>query len=519
MGINNFEIESPTPFSESMIWQLNQDFYQEKGIRAWSEDIVPHHMTSSATTGKTYAELIFAFLKDLSNKGSSSPEVVYILELGTGHGRLAFHILKHLQKLIDSTQEQLPKYCYILSDIVEDNLSFFQDHPQLQDYFEKGVLDLSYFDAYNSKKLELRKAKITIGPKDLQRPIVAIANYFFDSIPPELFFIQNKEVSSCSVAIHSIEDPQRMGPQQMIKDMALTYSRSISDLPIYKDPLLNEILEDYRKLLSETYLFFPKQSIKCLQNLQRLSSAGLVLLTMDKGFHELQSLKGRPEPEIITHGSFSLWVNYHALSAYCKKQGGKAFFPSSSNFHLEVGCLLFLAESDTYYQTDAAYEQFVNNFGPDDFNSIKQLTYANLSRLRTKELIALYRLSSYDSTFFIKLLPRLKQVSGNITINERTRLAQAMDYVWDMYFNINERLDLAYEIGGLMYDLGYYTEALGYFQHSIDAFGLKADTFYNRILCFYQLRQDQLFFKTLQEAKKRYPEFELFKKLDQLDMN
>ena len=139
---------------------------------------------------------------------------------------------------------------------------------------------------------------------------------------------------------------------------------------------------------------------------------------------------------------------------------------------------------------------FVNNFGPDDFNSIKQLTYANLSRLRTKELIALYRLSSYDSTFFIKLLPRLKQVSGNITINERTRLAQAMDYVWDMYFNINERLDLAYEIGGLMYDLGYYAEALGYFQHSIDAFGLKADTFYNKILCFYQLRQDQLFFKT-----------------------
>lgn len=518
MGISNFKIEAQTPFSESMIWQLNRDFYQEKGISAWSDDIVPHHMTSSATVGKTYAELIFALLKDLSSKGSDT-DIVYLLELGAGHGRLAFHILKHLQKLIDSFKEQLPRYCYVLSDMVEDNLSFFHDHPQLQSYFQQGVLDLSYFDAFTSEKLELRKAKITIEPKSLQRPIVAIANYFFDSIPNELFFIQNREVSSCSVAINSREDPQGMNTERLIKNMELTYFRSATHAPIYEEPLLNEILEDYRNLLAKGYLFFPEIAMKCLQHLENLSTVGLVLLTMDKGFHELQDLKDKPEPEIITHGSFSMWVNYHALGIYCKKQGGSILFPSSSNFHLEIGCLLFLSESETYYQTEAAYQQFVNNFGPDDFNSIKQFTYANLSRLRTKDLIALYRLSAYDSTFFTKLLPRLKQTCRSVTVNERTRLAQTMDYVWDMYFDINESLDLAYEMGGLFYDLGYYAKALVYFHHSIDSFGLKADTYYNQILCYYQLRQDKLFFKTLAEAKKMYPQFELFKSLENLDMN
>ena len=33
----HYEIEAFTPFSESKIWQLNRDFYHERGISAWSE--------------------------------------------------------------------------------------------------------------------------------------------------------------------------------------------------------------------------------------------------------------------------------------------------------------------------------------------------------------------------------------------------------------------------------------------------------------------------------------------------
>jgi len=517
MKANHFEIESKVPFSESLIWQLNRDFYQEKGIGAWSENIVPHHMTSNSKVGKTYAELIFAFLKDLASKGSTQ-EVVYILELGAGHGRLAFHLLKHLQKLVSSINEQISPYCYVLSDIVEENLSFFHNHPQFQNYFQQGILDLAYFDASESKKVYLRNSKKTILPKDLNQPLLAIANYFFDSIPNELFHIQDQVISACSVAIHSTKNPQDMQAEKLLKNMEFSYHKSTLKLPIYKEALLNEILEDYKNLFSNTYLFFPRKSIVCLQNLKAFSNTGLLLLTMDKGFHELHNLKDKKEPEIITHGSFSLWVNYHALSAYCEKQGGKSLFPSSSNFHLEIGGLLFFADAETYVQTDAAYQQFVNNFGPDDFNSIKRLAYNNVSRLQLIELIALVRLSAYDSTFFIKLLPRIKQVAKTITFNERRRLAQTMEAVWEMYFNINETLDLAYEIGGILYDLGYYTKALNYFQYSMDSFGPKADIYYNQALCYYQLKQDDLFFETLKEAKEVFPDYELFKNLENLDM-
>jgi hypothetical protein len=517
MGNIEYEIESFQPFSESLIWQLNRDFYQEIGIEAWSKGVVPHHMTSNSRVGRTYAGLIFAFLNDLANKGKTE-ETVYILELGAGHGRLAFHILKHLEKLVLATEIKLPPYCYILSDIVEDNLNFFYHHPQFQDYLKKGMLDVSYFDAFVSEEIFLRYAKIKIQPNDLNQPILAIGNYFFDSIPNDLFLIQDKIISACSVALHSNEDPKEMDTATLIKNIELVYDKKPIESPFYEELISNEILEEYKGTLVDTHIFFPKKSMQCLSKLKAFSKEGLMLISMDKGFHEMHDLEKHGEPDMITHGSFSLWVNYHALGAYCQKQGGKVLFPAFSTFHLDIGCLLFLDDQETYPKTNAAYEFFVNDFGPDDFFSIKKMAYDNISKLYIRELIALVRLSSYDSTFFMKILPRLKQVSHSITFNERKRLRETLLKIWKMYFNINEAHDLAYELGGVFYDLGFYSDALNHFQFSANLFGQKEDIYYNEVLCYYQLREDQLFVKTLHDAKQAFPDSTMFKKLESLDL-
>jgi len=517
MKTKTFEIESSTLFSESLIWELNRNFYHENGIAAFSDEMVPHNVTNNSKCARTYANLIFALLQDISLE-ENLDEPVYILELGAGHGRLSFQILKHLQKLVNASVEKLPNYCYILSDIVDENLTFFLDHPQLQEYFQKGMLDVAYFDSSSTVKLDLRYNKSSIHPGQLSQPIVVVANYFFDSIPNELLYFKHNEVSSCSVAINSDINPNGMDAEEMIDNMSFVFSKSISKLPIYESEILNDILDDYRKLLKESFIFFPKLAMQCLGNIEKFSSAGMMLLTMDKGFHEINNLKNKNVPEIITHGSFSIWVNFHALCAYCLKKGGKIFFPSFSNFHFEIGCLLFFNESENFQHVERAYEQSVNDFGPDDFNSIKQLAYGNVAKLNLIELIALYRLGIYDSSFFIRLLPRLKQLIKTISLEERTRLAQTMDLTWDMYFHISESFDLAYEIAGLYFDLGYYEKALIYFKRSNDIFGLKPDVFYNQALCYYQLRQDKKFHETVMNAKASFPNSKLYKKLDLLDM-
>ncbi len=517
MNNKRYEIESQTPFSESLLWQLNSDYYHKEGLEAWRDGTVPAHLTTNSMVGKTYAELIFGFLRDLATKGQMQ-EKVYFLELGGGNGRLAFHVLKHLELLRTQMQLDLPPYCYIFSDIVEDNLSFIQNHKQLQTYFEQGLLDVSYFDGIKSEAVQLRYSGKTIVPKSLAQPLLVIANYFFDSIPNDLFHFKHNKISACTVSLETTTDPKNADAEALLKQIEVTYQDLPIKFPYYKETDFNTILQDYFTSIFDTYLFFPHRGLRCIDNLRAFSQQGLLLLTMDKGFHEIHDLENQKKPEIITHGSFSIWVNYHAYGAYCRKQNGKVFFPSFSTFNLQLGCLMFLPDSETYTKTAVAYQRFVNDYGPDDFNGLKKLTYKHIALLTLQELIGILRLSAYDSTMFINVLPRIKQLSTRITFNERTRLAQTMHKTWNMYYTINEPEDLAFEIGGILYALGYYKEALTYFQFSINQFGHTADIFYNRALCYYQLRQDALFLTTVKTAKSSFPDYAKFIALDKLDL-
>ena len=174
MEQKHYEVESSTPFSESKIWQLNRDYYNKEGMKAWQSGEVPHYMTSNAMVGKTYAELIFGILKDLGRMGKTE-ERVYILEMGAGHGRLCFHILLQLEKLLQAALNTLPDYCYVLSDIAEDNLRFLEEHPQFSVFWEDEILPLRwavFFCAriYSKKFPKLRAHPFIIGVFEVPVP-------------------------------------------------------------------------------------------------------------------------------------------------------------------------------------------------------------------------------------------------------------------------------------------------------------------------------------------------------------
>ncbi len=447
-----YTLESNKLFSESLIWQLNRDYYQTEGIEAWRSGTVPHQVSSSSFVGKTYAELVFAFLRDLANKGQTQ-ETVYILELGAGHGRLAFHFLKHLGQLTAQLPIKLPSYCYILSDIGEDNLDFFHKHPQFKTYYESGLLDLAFFDGIHSKEIALRHSGKKISANNLKQALVVLANYFFDSIPSDLFHMKDQQLFSCSLSLQTSNDPQQMSTADLLDQMKLIYHDSPMPFPFYETDYLNKILAPYQDLASDTYLLFPHKGLQCLDNLKQLSTKGLVLISMDKGYHKLHDLENTKAPEMITHGSMSFWVNYHAFDLYCQAQGGSSLLPSYSNISVELNCLLLLPESESYTETHIAYKCFVNNFGPDDFNVLKNFAYKQIAHMTLLELLALLRLSAYDSTMFINVLPRLKQITHRISFNDRARLAETMHKTWETYFTLKETEDLAYEIGGMFYAL------------------------------------------------------------------
>lgn len=508
-------LEQHVPFAKSLFWQLNRDYYQNNGIDAWREDDVPSHLTTNSMVGMTYANLIFAFLKDLAFH-QKSEEIVYFLELGAGQGRLAFHVLKHLTALTENYGQPLPPFCYILSDIVEENLNFYLDHPQFKPYFEAGLLDVCYFDGVVTKALNLKFKELKIDAKCLKQPLVVIANYFFDSIPNDLFFIENGDVTPCSVTLTTEKMDE---PITHLKDIDITYQRMEGKMPFYENEGFNDLIDTYTKELSHTFLLFPHMALQCLLNLDGLSDQGLMLISMDKGFHAMQDLDKFPEPELITHGSASLWVNYHALSSFCHKLGGKALLPQNSSFNLELVSLLMTKKHEQFPETQMAYHHFVNVFGPDDFNTLKKWSFKHIETMTLKEWIAILRLSAYDSVMFIALLPRLKQLYPEISIHERRRISETFHKTWDMYFALNENFDLAFAMAGIFYDLAYYEDAITFFNHSMNLFGSRADALYNIALCHYQLRQDIQFECLLLEIKKEFPDFTKIGELTKLDLS
>lgn len=502
------------PFHDSMIWQLNRAYYKDIGIDAWSSGEVPHNITSNSFVGKTYASLIFSMLKDLARK--SSYEKVYILELGSGHARLCYHVLKHLDKMVANSAIPLPDYCYVLSDIVEKNLDFFANHTQLQNYFFEGKCDYAYYDAMGDGLLELRYSKKAITQGTLDQVVIVIGNYFFDSIPQELYHIQDHKISSCHLELTSSnEGIQDQGKDIAFDDIQFRFEE-VAYASEYSESYLNDILNGYKDTIHNSHILFPNAGLRCIDQIKQFSKVGLMLLSMDKGFHLLSEIDNKPLPDFVTHGSFSFQVNYHAFEAYCHHYDGHASFPTGSNFHVELACLLCMPAATSYVDTIASYESHVNDFGPDDYYGMTKNHYTTMDKMSMRDMIYLIRFSAFDSVFFYNILPSFKKSITKISNKERVKIGECLRLIWDMYFNIKEPFDLAFELGGMFFDLGYYEDALSSFDHSIAGFGLNEDVSYNKALCFFQLNRDKEFLALISATETNFPAFERISELKQL---
>lgn len=184
-------------FSRSLLWEMQRDYFASMGVEAWRQGDVPHYVTSNPTMANSYAEIVFAFLRD-QERLTAVDEPLTIAELGAGSGRFAFHFLTRLRLLCEQANLPMTAFRFILTDFTQRNLDFWQAHPSFQPYFESGVLDCALFDATQSKTIRLQRCGETITPRSLRRPLVEIANYLFDTIPQDLLYFDDQRCMSAS---------------------------------------------------------------------------------------------------------------------------------------------------------------------------------------------------------------------------------------------------------------------------------------------------------------------------------
>jgi hypothetical protein len=426
--------------------------------------------------------VVFDFWRD-RNRLASAAEPLTICELGAGSGRLAFHFLTRLARLCEQSGVEPASFRYVLSDNSARNLEFWRTHARFQPFFARGLLDLAAFDIESSSELALQLSGRTIAAGSLERPLVAIANYVFDSIPQDLFHIDQGECRECLVSLALDEKPSALGAAELLERVVCRYESRPAAQPAYPEPWLQELFAGYRHALADTHLLFPAPGLRCLQRLRALSREGLLLLSADKGDHRLSALQGRAPPGLVRHGSFSLHVNYHAIKAYCERSGGLALFPGARHNSVNISACLMVERAADHRETRRAYERQVQDFSPDDFYTIATHARAAIAQMSVVEILAYLRLGHYDAHQFGRYLPRLIELAPRLERDQHRAVSEAVDRVWDLYFPLGERLDLADSIARLLYEMDDYAHALGYFQRSIDIYGPNEATLANMETC------------------------------------
>ncbi|MEK4239658.1 tetratricopeptide repeat protein [Paenibacillus sp. FSL H7-0714] len=475
-------------FSEAPIWELQRAYYEEQGLKAWNNDQVPQYITSNPMIATAYAEMIFGFLQDRAGQGHLS-ETVTILELGAGAGRLAFHILKKLCEIIDYAGTPLPPFRYVMSDLPVKNITSWQQHPSLLPFVEQGILDFARFDAVQDTELYLVRAELSIKPGDLQQPLLLVANYFFDSIPQELIYVDEGKIFECEVSIQYSADADSDNPSDVLGKIIPQYHYRRAANYEAETYTYHDVIALYQQKLEDSHILFPVVGLTCLERLARLSKEGFVLLTADKGDHRIENWEFAEPPELIHHGSFSLTANYHAIQHVLEQKGAQSLFTTHHYKNLNIGCILMLDAPMSYTNTRLGYKRFVERFGPDDFFSMKEWGDHQLDAMEIQQILVFWRLGGYDAEWFIHSAERISELLPTASDEEMLDLQQGIRLMWTGYYPMVQSYDLSLDAGLLLYEMDKFEEALAYLERSMHVNSEEplASVLYSMAICNYEL--------------------------------
>lgn len=447
------EISPGVPLSKSRLWTLQRDYFIREGVDAWRHNVVPSYVTSNAFIAHAYAELVLAYLRDLPDG-----KPLRILELGAGSGRFAHSFLKHFFSRHDGSRP----VTYVMTDVSPANIDFWKGHERLQPFVQRGALDFAAFDAGQDET-----------PLFDPGPLVVIANYVFDGIEQDLFEVKDGALYECRVCLSGEESAH---------DAALEYSLHACSDSYYQSPNWNAILAEHARALTDTAFLFPVGAFRCLESLLSVCDGRMMLLAGDKGQTTLEALRGRGKPDPARHGSFSFGVNFHALSGFARRMGGKVLQTPHAAASLNV--LAYLFGGNDHCATRDAFRRVVTDFGPDDFFLVKKGAEKGCEALSLPQIVALLRLSRWDQAVLDVFYDRLIEVLPEASRQEKQMFRTCVGRIWDGHYPLGEDKDLAFRLGNLLAAAEDYAGALTLFKESLAAYGEDDHVRENMRLCW-----------------------------------
>jgi tetratricopeptide (TPR) repeat protein len=486
----NHVLEQGRRLSESMLWRLQRDFYEERGIRAWSHGNVPQGITTTPHIARAYAKIALGYLRDMATQLDPS-EPVYIVELGAGSGRFAYRFAKRLAALLERSSLSHKSFTYVMTDAATNLIDYWQAHPMLRPLVDAGIVDFAHFDATNRADITLINSKVTLGSPPGEKvsrgpvanPMIVVANYVFDSIPHDSFSVRDGELYENLVKVTSLR------PGEGVADMDISFEPRPTQPDYYAEAELNRVLDGYRQRLADMMLLLPVAAMGCVRYFQELSSNRALFLVGDIGsVHEEAGSRGTGG--IGRDGNFWLEVNFHALGEYVRELGGHAHHPPHRHASLNVSTFVLGDVAAGVPETALAYEDAIAQGGPDDFFMLTRVIADRFASMKRDDLLAFLRSTGWDSDYFVQCVPFLLESLQSVSAATRQDVTRAIEEAWDVYYPIGEGADqgdLGFCFGALLFKMEDYPRALDYFQRSLQLVGADPRTTLNIAVCLYRM--------------------------------
>ena len=455
------EFEKATRLSESLLWKLQNDAYSEFGIEAWSRQGVPSYITSNPFIARCYAHVVLGYIRDLIAQGTLvANEPIYLFDLGAGTGRFGFLFLKELLSFLPNIN-----VCYVMTDIVQANLDFCRHHPLLQTYIQKGVLDFAYYHhQFESEPLHLMVSQRTLT--HMLNPIVLIANYFFDTIPQDLFRVRDGVLEEGRVALSAENWEEGVKPEAINH---LRWQWSYYPIEHAKDyyahfPKANALLNMYQKLFEGIAFLFPIGGMHSLRYFAKLSQNRLLLLAGDQGVSTEEQVKAWGEPKLSLHGSFSISVSYHALALFFRELGGLSLLTSDPDpLFVVMGGILGGSSPEATH----AFKEYLDAFDPTDYWKLVSSMMDNPAN-SLDQILLMLKFGNWDPMNMHAFFERIRELLPKATEGQRKWISIAIERVWDNFYPISkDAASFVLNLGVLLYDLGLYSDALKYFERAL----------------------------------------------------
>ena len=463
-------LEAKTPLSQSMLWKLQSDFYANQGPEAWIKGIVPQYITTNPYIANLYAKTVFGYCRDMASREDFDKNTtLYIMELAAGVGRFTYTFLKRFLHIVESSSLKGLKFKYIVTDLAERNVTYWQNHSFLKPYFESGVLDCATFNMAGDEEIRLRYSGEVLRQGNLKNPLILFANYTFDSLPQDTFYVNKGELFEGLITITSKGDQVDTEDKSILAGLDYYYTdKQIQGSGYYEDTNMNDILLYYKDCFEDTAFSLPIIALRCINRLKKLFSDDIVMISTDKGYRNASSMYKNYHPYLSKHGSISLTVNFHALELYFKGLGGKAIHSIYEHENVTMSLFLLSQSSHDFIETVMAYHEIIEGIGPDDFYIIKKAVVPLGKSLTTKELLTFLRYTVWDARTFLEFYNTLLERIAEEEDFPKDELITVIHKVWEHYFPISEEGDLSYCLGSLLGYWGNDSDAIKLFKSSLE---------------------------------------------------